>query len=81
MKILVVEISKDWAFLSCKNYIGYVILVKLRFCFTIFRDINESNGLKLQLFFKQLALGIEIIKQLSRLNHLGVSINIKYLAI
>ena len=25
---------------------------------TLFRDIDENNGLKLQLFYKQLALGI-----------------------
>ena len=28
------------------------------FSFTLFRDINENNELKLQLFYKQLALGI-----------------------
>ena len=38
---------------------------------TFFRDINENNGLKLQLFYKQL----------SRLNHLAVIVIIKYLAI
>ena len=51
------------------------------FPFILFRDINESNELKLQLFYKQLTLEFQIIKQLSRFHHFAVSISIKYLAI
>ena len=68
LKIFVVEILKDWAYLWCKHYIDCVILVKVCFLCDIFRDINESNGLKLQLFYKQF----------SRLNHPSVIINMKY---
>ena len=51
------------------------------FPFILFRDINESNELKLQLFYKQFALEFKIIKQLSRFYHLAVIINIKYRAV
>ena len=36
LEIFVIEILKEWAFLLCKNYVGYVILVKLRFFFHTF---------------------------------------------
>ena len=57
-----------------KKYLTLVFV----FSFTLFRDINESNELKLQLFHKQLALEFQFIKQLSRFHDLAVSINIKY---
>ena len=51
-----------------------LVLVNFVFSFTLFRDINESNGLKLKLFYNQLALEIQIIKQLSRFHLLAVTI-------
>ena len=73
---------KSWSIrLFCEVKIILIILVKFIFSFTLFRDINESNELKLQLFYKQLALEFQIIKQLSRFHHLAVSIDMKYLAI
>ena len=36
IEFFVIEILKDLAFLGCKNYIGYVILVKFRLSFHTF---------------------------------------------
>ena len=63
--------------LSCDVKIILIILAKVYFFIQTFKDINESNGLKLQQFYKQLALEIQIIKQPSRFHHLPVSINMK----
>ena len=56
-KFYVLEILKDLTFLWRKNYIDCAILVKVFFFLSqYFRGINESNGLKLQLVYKQLAI-------------------------
>ena len=73
---------KSWSIgFSCDVKIILIVLIKKLVFFTLFRDINESNELKLQLYYKQLALEFQIIKQLSKFHHFAVCFNIKYLAI